>query len=174
METQTISSSRLDLVRFTEALCIADMTSPRELGAYLNARIPDAWPPDLMDAGAYGAFLSLLQKEGNPGLYAFYWIARRSDLIPERTLIGSGGVLLDGESSPELGYSVLSEYQFQGFATEAVAVMVDWLHQTHGISAIRASTYPHLKGSIRVLEKNGFRYAGLGSEEGSIEYLRTF
>lgn len=174
MVTHTISSSRLDLVGFTEALCIADMTSPRELSAHLNARIPDAWPPEQMDAGVYGTFLSLLQKGGDPGFYAFYWIARSSALIPERTLIGSGGFLFDNESSPELGYSVLPEFQYQGFATEAVAVMVDWLHQTHGISAIRASTYPHLKGSIRVLEKNGFQYVGFGSEEGTIVYLRTF
>lgn len=174
MATLTLTSSRLDLVEFTEDLCIADMASSRELGAHLNARIPESWPPELMDSGVYETFLSLLQKEGNPGLYVFYWVVRGSEGIFERTLIGSGGFLLDYESPPELGYSVLPEYQLQGYATEAVTVMINWLYRTHGISTIRANTYPHLKGSIRVLEKNGFQFAGSGSEEGTIAYLRTF
>jgi len=75
-----------------------------------------------------------------------------------------------------IGYSVLEEYQNQGYATEAVRYLIPVIFSLPGIRQIIATTYPYLAASIRVLEKNGFMYAGENSncegiEEGTAVYL---
>ncbi len=74
-------------------------------------------------------------------------------------LIGSGGFIAHENGTLEIGYSVLSDYQNKGYATEAVRAMLEWALLSLKKDYIIASTYPHLKASIRVLEKNGFHLA---------------
>jgi len=95
-----------------------------------------------------------------------------------RVLIGCGGSA-SSAASPDtacIGYSVLEEYQNQGYATEAVRHLIPVLFSLPGIRQVMATTYPYLAASIRVLEKNGFVYAGEnhngeGIEEGTGVYL---
>jgi len=61
-------------------------------------------------------------------------------------------------------------YQGQGFATEATRGMVLWAFKHRGVRRIIAETLPGSTPSIRVLEKNRFRYIGPGSEPGVIHY----
>lgn len=85
-------------------------------------------------------------------------------------LIGSGGFLAHENGTLEIGYSVLSDYQNKGYATEAVRSMLHWALSSLKQDCIIANTYPHLKASIRVLEKNSFLFKGDGPEEGTITY----
>jgi RimJ/RimL family protein N-acetyltransferase len=94
-------------------------------------------------------------------------------------LIGSGGTGSCGESADAvmIGYSVLDEFQGQGYATEAIHSLIQVIFANPGIQRIIATTYPDLKASIRVLEKTGFVLAGPGSggdgmEEGTVMYVR--
>lgn len=51
--------------------------------------------------------------------------------------------------------------------------MLPWLESRRPIRAFVAQTFPHLRGSIRVLEKTGFQPAGQGFEEGTILFRRS-
>ena len=55
-----------------------------------------------------------------------------------------------------LGYRLMEKYWGQGIATEAVALMVDYLFSETDIEIITASTMIENKASAHVLEKNGF------------------
>ena len=55
-------------------------------------------------------------------------------------------------------------------ATEAVARLVTWAFSHSTVSEVCAETMPHLGQSIRVLQKNGFRHTGPGSERGVVRY----
>jgi [ribosomal protein S5]-alanine N-acetyltransferase len=106
-------------------------------------------------------------------LWSFYWILLQKN--PEQpVLIGSGGFLAHKDGTLEIGYSLLPGYYGKGYATEAVQSMVQWasssLKRESIIASIIAYTYPHLKASISVLEKNGFLLKGKGPEEGTITY----
>ena len=59
-----------------------------------------------------------------------------------------------------LGYSIGERWNGQGLATEAVGVAVDFGLGDLGLHRVQAAVMPRNAGSIRVLEKNGFREEG--------------
>jgi RimJ/RimL family protein N-acetyltransferase len=76
----------------------------------------------------------------------------------------------DEAGSAEISYSILHQFRAQGYATEAVARLVSWAFSHQNVTEVSAETLPHLRQSIRVMEKNGFSFTGPGSEQGVIRY----
>jgi ribosomal-protein-alanine N-acetyltransferase len=76
----------------------------------------------------------------------------------------------DEAGSVEIGYSILRQFRANGYATEAVARLVKWAFSHQNVTEVSAETLPHLRQSIRVMEKNGFTLTGPGSEQGVIRY----
>jgi len=68
--------------------------------------------------------------------------------------------------SVEIGYGISSEFQGQGYATEAVGAVMQWAFKQPGVLRITAETEPENTASIRVLEKCGFRRTGAYGEDG--------
>ena len=64
----------------------------------------------------------------------------------------------------------METYQKNGYAAEAVQSLVEWAFNVGDVNCIIAETFPDLLASIRVLEKNGFKFLGQGSEEQIILY----
>lgn len=63
-----------------------------------------------------------------------------------------------------IGYWIGEQYWGMGFGTEAVSIVVGYAFSVIGLNKICAFVYPDNKGSIRVLEKNGFKIAGQVNE----------
>ena len=59
-----------------------------------------------------------------------------------------------------LGYSIAERWNGQGLATEAVGVAMELAFGELGLHRVQAAVMPRNIGSIRVLEKNGFREEG--------------
>lgn len=75
-------------------------------------------------------------------------------------LLGDLAVWLDGEASLAMvGYTLAPEHQGHGYATEAVAALVDWMI-ARGVHRVAATLDPRNLASARVLERLGFRYTG--------------
>ncbi len=73
-------------------------------------------------------------------------------------LIGDFGVGWDDDGTEaEIGYTLLLEHQGDGFATEAVAAVVERLF-AEGVERITSSLDPENVASVRVLKKAGFHY----------------
>lgn len=91
-----------------------------------------------------------------------------------RVLIGVDGFkgAPNENGDVEIGYSILEEYQRQGFGSEAVAALTDWA-SAQGVQNVIAETLPELISSIRVHEKNGFALVDEGAEEGVIRYRKA-
>lgn len=60
-----------------------------------------------------------------------------------------------------LGYSMAENMQGKGYMTEAVKLTIKFAFENANLHRVQAGVMPHNKGSIRVLEKNGFLYEGL-------------
>ena len=73
--------------------------------------------------------------------------------------IGTDGII-------EIGYGINSEYECQGFMTEAVSAVVRWANAKEGVKLIEAETEESNVASRRVLEKSGFIPNGKMGEEG--------
>lgn len=72
-------------------------------------------------------------------------------------LIGDLGLYLDASGSlARVGYTLARSAQGHGYATEAVEAIVDHLIDVLGVVRVDASTDPHNRPSMRVLERVGF------------------
>lgn len=85
------------------------------------------------------------------------------ELIAERKVIGGCGFLNIAEldKRAEFGYVINPRYWSKGFATEAALAAVPYGFAKLGLHRIEAFTFPANTGSVRVLEKCGFRREGL-------------
>lgn len=161
-----IKTERMCLVPATVKLYLLELHDREHFASTLRAKVPETWPPDQITPEVIEEFISRM-KARDRKVWSFYWFLRESE-VP--ILIGNGGFLSHGSGILELGYSVLSEYQRKGYATEAVRSMLQWASPNLKKDRIVAYTYPHLKASIRVLEKNGFYLKGEGHAGGTLLY----
>jgi RimJ/RimL family protein N-acetyltransferase len=174
---EDIRTARLDLIPVTpEALLCEqrnDANMRAEFGAIIRAGIPAAWPHADWEPHVLAYLLNLIDQDKEAIGWCRY-MALRDGSPAGRTLIGGFGC---GFPKPEtgvaeIGYGLLPQWQRQGFAPEAVEVMLPWLQARRAITAFVAQTFPHLWGSIRVLEKTGFQPAGAGYDEGAILFRK--
>lgn len=163
-----INTERMSLIPATVKLYLMELYDRPAFASNLNASVPQAWPPDQITPEVIEEFIGRMQAKDQK-IWSFYWLLhQKASELP--VLIGSGGFIAHENGTLEIGYSILSDYQNKGYATEAVRSMLQWALSNLKKDCIIANTYPHLKASIRVLEKNGFVFKGKGSEEGTITY----
>lgn len=169
-----IRTERLELRNATEAALLADLEGRAALAKVLGVEVPANWPPDLYDEPAVRWTLDLLRSGGSgvAGFSMYYFLLALRDA--PAVAIGLGGFKgppVDG--GVEVGYSVLSQFRRQGYASEAVAGMLVFAFSHDTVNEVTAETLPELIPSIGVLIRNGFTFAGIGSEEGVIRYRIT-
>lgn len=166
---RVIESRRLTLVAATADLVSADLAGREAFAEAIGAEVPDEWPPELYDSMSMRVALAQLTDPAEQGWSLWYLLSSRFD--PPR-VIGICGFKgkPDRAGSVEIGYSVLRQFRIQGYATEAVARLVTWAFSHQNVLEVAAETLPHLRQSIRVMEKNGFTFRGPGSEYGVVRY----
>jgi RimJ/RimL family protein N-acetyltransferase len=145
-----------------------DIEGRESLAAALGVDVPASWPPDLYGARAMHFALQELAECAEHG-WSFWYVVTGDDPGELAGICGFKG-WPDERGSVEIGYSILACHQRRGYATEAVQRLVSWAFAHHNVNEVSAETLPHLSQSIRVLEKNGFRKTGAGSEAGVIRY----
>lgn len=163
-----VRSRRLNLIASTRELINKDLESAAELAGALGAATPKLWPPDLNGPTVMRFALMQLDDPAEQG-WSFWYLINNDD---PGELVGICGFKgrPDAGGSVEISYSVLKPFQRQGYATEAVTALVGWAFSHHNVQEVCAETFPYLRQSIRVLEKNGFKHTGAGSEAGVVRY----
>jgi [ribosomal protein S5]-alanine N-acetyltransferase len=171
---ECIVSSRLDLVPATVALLDAELESHSRLASLLDASIPEGWPPGEYDRSAVEYFRARSAENAEAvGWYGWYALLRSRD-EGLRILIGAGGFHGPPTSDGllEIGYSVLPAFEGQGYATELVRALVCHAFAAERVRRVIAHTNAENTGSIKVLERAGFHFAGYGQESGRVEYVQ--
>lgn len=167
---RVIESRRMTLVAATPELIASDLAGREAFAAEINAEVPENWPPPLYGSTVMRAALEQLQDPAEHGWSIWYLLSRKHE--PPRLL---GICAFEGmpgrEGSVEISYSVLEQFRVQGYATEAVARLIVWAFSHQNVVEVTAETMPHMKQSIRVMEKNGLAFAGPGSEHGVVKYV---
>ena len=118
----------------------------------------DGWPHDDTADG-----LAMAVKTGHPP----GWLVTVGG-----TVIGDIGTHgpVDEAGRVEIGYGLAAPSRGQGYGSEAVAAVTEWLLSQPGVRQVRAHTLTSNAPSRRVLEKAGFTYLGL--DEGEALYQR--
>ena len=166
---RVIESRRMTLVAATPELVAADLGGREAFEKALAADVPDNWPPELFESTAMRAALEQLKDPSEQGWSIWYLLSRNGGQPKVVGICGFKGKP-DGHGSVEISYSVLDQFRIQGYATEAVARLVVWAFSHQNVREVSAETLPHLRRSIRVMEKNGFVLTGPGSERGVVRY----
>lgn len=100
----------------------------------------------------------------------FWWTPRL--IVVERLVVGMCSFKSppDSKGVVEIGYGIVDSQQNQGFATQAVGLLVREGFSRHEIQTIMASTTLMNLASERVLEKNQFTKRGsqVDSEDGEV------
>jgi RimJ/RimL family protein N-acetyltransferase len=100
----------------------------------------------------------------------FWWSPRL--IAVDRLIVGMCSFKSppDINGSIEIGYGIVASQQRQGFATQAVNLLVEEGFSRHEIKAIVACTTPSNSASWRVLEKNQFVRDGskIDPEDGEV------
>jgi ribosomal-protein-alanine N-acetyltransferase len=173
-----ITTERLELIPGTAEMFVARVDDRESLSRHLGgARVPDNWPPELYDQDAVNWTARYLAENPDTGGWALWFLVLRPNEAARgaRTVIGccgfKGKPVADGTC--EIGYGVLPQFRRAGYASEAVRALLAWAFSQPRVARVIAETYPELKPSIRVMEKNGLRFIGDGSEERVIRYELT-
>jgi len=165
-----INTERLEAIAASGELARAAFSDRDRFSQMLDAKIPEAWPPEIM-ADVMEFFAETLEKDPElQGWWAWYLILNQTN--EPRTLIGCAGFngYPDAEGKLTLGYTVLNSYQRRGYANEAVQGLIDWAFSHPQVTGVIAETFPELTPSIRIMEKNKMVLLGAGSEAGTLKY----
>ena len=116
--------------------------------ARMTSNIPHPYPP--------GAAEAYLESIASGRLDEEVWVmdatpAEWSEVV---------GLITFRPKTGEIGYWVGVPFWGTGFASEAVEGLVDHLFRTRGVGRITAEVQAENEGSLRVLEKAGFRRTG--------------
>jgi [ribosomal protein S5]-alanine N-acetyltransferase len=167
-----LRTERLQLRSATAELAAADLNDPSDFSRLLEADVPQDWPPPFNDDNTKAFTLNYLKENPDAAGWGTWYFLLPGRAEDRTRAIGIGGFKgkPSREGMVEIGYSVMPDYQRQGFASEAVAGLIGWAFSHPEVLLVTAETLPALVASIRVLENNGFHLLGRGSEEGVIRY----
>ena len=162
----SLFTPRLELRPATVAALRADLEGHRALAAALGAAVPASWPPEFYDADAVRWTIDHLGDRADGDPWGAYYVLLGDDGAGA-TLAGMGGFKGepdDERGEVELGYGVATEYRRRRIATEAVGGLTAFAFADARVRTVVAHTLTELAGSIGVLERAGFRFAGAGTD----------
>jgi RimJ/RimL family protein N-acetyltransferase len=168
-----IHTERLDLVAGTVPLLRAAVQDLALLARLLQAQVPAAWPPDLIDNEVLSFTAARLAAGAEQAGWWSWYFVHRGAAAGKRVLVGMGGFkgppAADG--SVEIGYTIAAPFRRRGHASEAVAGLLGWAFAHPGVQRVQAQTLPHLQASLRVLEQAGFVRSSAPAQPGVLLFV---
>jgi RimJ/RimL family protein N-acetyltransferase len=148
-----ITTERLVLRRFraADAQTLADYRSDPEVARYQSW---DAPFPLLRAETAVANFMA-----SDPGKAG--WFQYAVERAEDKALIGDVAVHLhDNLKQAEVGFTVATAYQKRGYATEAVAAVLDRLFRVQGLHKVTGECDARNRNSAALMERLGFSREG--------------
>jgi len=167
----TLRTERLELIPIRVEMLDAERRSDGSFCDLLQARVTHEWPPEHWEPHVLEFIRKQIEGEPHAADWHRYVILREG--LFRRTLIGCIGGFPKDAGDVEIGYSTLPEYQRRGYATEAARALIDMLLTRETVASVSAQTYQHVPESIKVMERAGMSYVGLGDEDGTVRYRKT-
>jgi len=165
MITGTIKTKRLILIPANEHILEYELNKDKFPDALKDIIIPENWPHETITKDVIEIFISFFNQSR---LHNFYWV--HEDNSGDKTLIGSGGIIVHENGDFELGYSVLKQFENKGFTSEAIESIVRWFGSSGLSNKLIAKTEKNNYPSIKVLEKTGFTLLGYDNEPDILIY----
>jgi RimJ/RimL family protein N-acetyltransferase len=170
-----LKTNRLTLIAANAEYISTELKTPERLSNLLDAYVSADWPTGEYDRHAMEFFLARFEEGGEKveGWYSWYAICEKN-LSAQKALVGAGGYFgpPTADGMVEIGYSVLPEWQKQGYASEMVKGLVDHAFAFPEIKQVVAHTTKANPASIKVLLKGEFYESGPGTEPDTLRFVR--
>ena len=159
MPLEIIESARLRLVAMTPAFMTASLAGEGEKAEQILGTRPH---PEWL-AARHLVKIRLAQLQQDPTLQP--WLLRAIIRRDEPTMIGHIGFhtkpgpdyLRDyAPQGVELGYTIYTPFRRQGYASEALAAMMDWATAKHQVPQFVLTISPENTPSLHMAERFGF------------------
>src|SRR5205823_198042 len=124
LDVSDILTARLALIAITPEAMRSEQLADGKLGSIVSAAVPAEWPPEHWEPHVFELLLTRFASDTAEIGWHRYIALRQDD--GSRTLIGTMGGFRKAEAPEEceVGYSVLPEFQGNGYATEATQAMI--------------------------------------------------
>ena len=158
MDLVPLRTARLRLEPATAELARSVLAGDMSVLAAAGLTAAEGWPhEDTVDG------LTMTVKTGD----VLSWL-----IVADGAVIGDCGLHGPGDEAGtvEIGYGLAAPSRGQGYGSETVAAITEWLLDRPEVHRFRACTLTDNMPSRRVLEKAGFAYAGL--DDGEAVYQR--
>lgn len=165
MSYEDILTARLRLITITPEMLDAESVLPQRLEPLLQLRVPAEWPDANWEPHVF-TFIKHQYVEHPHTLGWHRYVALAGD---DPVLIGAVGAFPMPDQVAEIGYAILEPWQGSGYATEAARAVIQQVI-SDGAQSVIAHTFPHMRNSIRVMEKCGLEYQSPGEETGTVRY----
>ena len=158
----------------TDAALNSDEAGNGSLGQVIACAVPGSWPPENWEPHVFEWLRGHFAQSPDQRAWHRYIALREEG--GRRMLIGTvGGFTREpGAAEAEIGYSILPDYQGNGYATEAASALIQEIHRSGRVQGVIAHTFPALVASVRVMEKCGLHFDGAGEEPGTVRYRMRF
>lgn len=160
---EVIKSRRLSLVSMSPAFLAASLDGDIErASALIGLRVPHEWLDE-----RWLAVLRANDLYQHPDWQP--WLLRAVGLEENGEMIGHIGFhtapnpdyLHDlAPGGAEIGYTIFPLYRQQGYASEAVAALMDWAAHEHGVPRFVLSISPNNEPSRRIAQRFSFKQVG--------------
>ncbi len=150
-----IETERLELIPLTQhqlKLWIEDMPSlEKEMNCVYKAEPMQGIFLQIVQ----GQLVAVQKDNENYMWHSFWFLVRKSD----RTVVGAADFkdIPDKNKEVEIGYGLGSEFEHNGYMTEAVKAMCDWALAQKDVLHIVAQTDSDGFASQRILQRCGFK-----------------
>lgn len=167
-----ILTNRLALLPTTAELISAEMRDLQEFSRLLEADVPPEWPPEKMRAVLPWFFEQVITHPSKCHWFIWYAVLRPSDELGA-LLAGSLGFKgpPDESGRVEIGFSLLSQFQGRGLASEMVRALAPWALGQPGVALVFSDAEVDDESSIRVLKNAGFLEAGSAPSQGFQRFI---
>ena len=169
-----ILTARMRLVPATVVLARAELMDRARFAELLSGTVPDQWPPEIL-ADALPAFLDGIETSPDQvGWFVWYGLIRAPGETDAQTDVlgasaGFRGPPKDGTA--EMGYSVLPQFQRQGYAAEMIRALLDWAFAQPNVQRVVAEVAEDNSVSMHLLDRLSFTRIGPGEEPGHIRFV---
>ena len=168
MDFEPIRTTRLILIPATGEILEYELKKEKLPENFSGITIPENWPHESVTKEVLEVFLCLYNEDR---LFNYYWVLEsHQNIRTDKILIGSGGFIVHENGDFELGYSVLKQFENNGYATEAIEAILRHASYSEFKGLIIAKTEEDNYPSKRVLEKSGFTVFGFDKESGLLIY----
>lgn len=168
MQSMPLCTARLKLIAITPEMLEAETLGRAALQNLLHAQVPTDWPAEYWEPDVWAHILA--QYRAAPS--TFGWHRYMLTEAQEPRILGCLGGFPCAHGDVELGYSVVNSEQRRGYATEAAGALTTWLLQRPEVRSVSAQAFETAPASIKVMERCGMRFVGVGDQVGTVRYRR--